>query len=115
MNKKHDISNITEAYEVLFDSLIPRIYKYDDGTSNRLHTGFIAQEVENAIEVAGKTTQDFAGFVRATFLNPETSTEEEVCCLRYEEFISLNTWEIQKLKARVAHLEELLTAQGVQI
>lgn len=115
MNKKHDISNITEAYEVLFDSLIPRIYKYDDGTSNRLHTGFIAQEVENAIEVAGKTTQDFAGFVRATFTNPETSTEEEVCCLRYEEFISLNTWEIQKLKARVAHLEELLTAQGVQI
>ena len=108
MHKKHDISNIAETYEVLFDSLIPRMYKYDDGTSNRLHTGFIAQEVENAIEVAGKTTQDFAGFVRATFPNPETSTEEEVCCLRYEEFIALNTWQIQKLKKRVAELEAKL-------
>ena len=108
MNKKHDISNIAGAYEVLFDSLVPRIYKYDDGTSNRLHTGFIAQEVENAIETAGKTTQDFAGFVRATFPNPETSTEEEVCCLRYEEFIALNTWQIQKLKKRVAELEAKL-------
>jgi cell division protein FtsB len=30
--------------------------------------------------------------------------------LRYGEFISLNTWQIQKLKPRVSSLEERVTA-----
>jgi len=47
-------------YSILFDYLNPVIYKYNNGTSNRFHTGFIAQEVVSAIEKANLTTQDFA-------------------------------------------------------
>ena len=107
-NKKHDINDITDPYNIIFDNLIPRLYQYNDGTSGRVHIGFIAQEVENAITTAGKTTQDFAGFVRAKIIDPDTEEEEEVCCLRYEEFIALNTWQIQKLKAKISELEALI-------
>lgn len=99
-DKKHEIRDITEAYGVIFDNLKPRLYKYNDGTSNRIHVGFIAQEVEAAILAAGLTTQDFAAFVRAEVPNVETGETETVCMLRYEEFIALNTLEIQKLKAK---------------
>lgn len=99
-DKKHEIRDITEAYGVIFDNLKPRLYKYNDGTSNRIHVGFVAQEVEAAILAAGLTTQDFAAFVRAEVPNVETGETETVCLLRYEEFIALNTLEIQKLKAK---------------
>lgn len=97
-DKKHDIADVTEAYSVIFDNLKPRLYKYNDGKSNRIHVGFVAQEVEEAILAAGLTTQDFAAFVRAEVPNVETGETETVCMLRYEEFIALNTLEIQKLK-----------------
>lgn len=99
-DKKHEIKDITEAYSVIFDNLKPRLYKYNDGKSNRIHVGFVAQEVEEAILAAGLTTQDFAAFVRAEVPNVETGETETVCMLRYEEFIALNTLEIQKLKAK---------------
>ena len=104
-NKKHDIVDLDDAYEILFDSLLPKTYKYNYGTSNRTHTGFIAQDVKAAIEAAGLSTQDFAGYIEATITNKETGEEELECSLRYDEFIALNTNEIQKLKARVAELE----------
>ena len=104
-NLKHSISALPSKYSELFDRLTPVIYKYNDGTSGRVHTGFIAGEVKDAITAAGKTTQDFAAYVRATIINPDTGEEEKLCCLRYEEFIALNTWQIQKLKQRVAELE----------
>lgn len=97
-NKKHDITDITEAYNVLFDNLKPRLFRYNDGQSNRLHVGFIAQEVEAAIEAAGLTTQDFAAFVKAEIITKETT--ETVYLLRYEEFVALNTLQIQKLKEK---------------
>lgn len=99
-DKKHDIADVTDAYSVIFDNLKPRLYKYNDGKSNRIHVGFVAQEVEEAILAAGLTTQDFAAFVRAEVPNVETGETETVCMLRYEEFIALNTLEIQKLKAK---------------
>ena len=41
INKKHSINSLTNQYSMLFDNLHPVTYKYNDGTSNRLHTGFI--------------------------------------------------------------------------
>jgi hypothetical protein len=37
-------------------------------------------------------------------------TEQECWFLRRDEFVSLNTWQIQKLKPRVSSLEERVTA-----
>lgn len=102
-NLKNTITSISSSYSALFDSLRPVTFKFNNGTSNRLHTGFIAQEVDEAISVAGLTRQDFAGLC---ILNE--GAEDERWGLRYGEFVALNTYEIQKLKARVAELETKL-------
>lgn len=95
-------------YDTMFDALAPSVYKYNDGTSGRTHTGYIAQDVLAAVENAGLTSTDFAGYIKAKEIDQETGEETETCYLRYEEFIALNTAQIQKLKARVAELETKL-------
>lgn len=102
-NKKNTICDVSGAYELFYDNLRPVTYKYNDGTSGRIHTGFIAQEVKRALDAAEMTTQEFAGVV---VMNNDDGTQK--WHLRYEEFISMNTWQIQKLKKRVAELEELV-------
>lgn len=98
---KHQIETIPLEYENLLDNLNPVRYKYNDGTSDRYHTGFIAQEVAEALDKVNIDSKDFAGLV--IFNKGE---ENERWTLRYEEFIALNTAAIQKLKSRVAELEE---------
>lgn len=103
---KNSISDIAEDYDAVFDGLNPVTYKYNDGTSGRLHTGFIVEDTINAIEKAGKTTVDFA----AVCIWEEVSEDGlvERGGLRYEEIVALNTWQIQKLKRRIAELEALV-------
>jgi hypothetical protein len=113
INFKNAIIPLSAKHSVLFDALIPVEYKYNDGTSNRVHTGFIAQDVEKAILSAGLTTQDFAGFIRATETDEE-GNEYEKCYLRYDEFIALNTHEIQKLKAEIAELKAIIAGGEAQ-
>jgi len=99
---KKDISSFDKRYENFFISLSPSIYKFIDGTSDRYHSGFISQEIEEALVDNGLTTKDFAGFIR--YNDPETN--EEKYALRYEEFIALNTYMIQKLYKRIDELEK---------
>ena len=96
---KKNISLYDDRYDVLFDNLIPCRYKYINGESDRFHTGFIAQEVVQALEDSGLTTKDFAAVCQ------ENIGEDGIWYLRRDEFIALNTWQIQKLKARVTELE----------
>lgn len=104
INFKNTITPLSDNYSVLFDHLVPVTYKYNDGTSDRIHTGFIAQDVEKAILAAGLTTKDFAGFIRATETD-DNGNEYQKCYLRYDEFIALNTREVQKLKDEVSILK----------
>ena len=105
-NIKNSIADMTTAYSTLFDNLRPVIFKYNKGTGGRFHTGFIAQEVADAVTSAGLTLEDFAA-VCAPFAN------DDVWGIRYEEIISLNTWEIQKLKAEINALKaQLLQNKG---
>ena len=99
VNAKHAIELMPDTYSTLFDNLNPVIYKYNDGTSNRYHTGFIAQDVKSALDIAGIATSDFAGICIPT-------DDSQPWTLRYEEFVSLNTWQIQKAKERISELEE---------
>lgn len=101
---KHSIEELSNRYEILFDNLMPKRYKYNNGTSNRYHTGFIAQEVLTAVEGAGLTTQDFAAMYLTE--RKDSGLEGPVWILRRDEFVALNTWQIQKLKVRVAELEK---------
>ena len=105
-NCKNSIAPLSDAHSQVFDNLKPITYKYNKGTSNRLHTGFIAQDVKAAIEAAGLTTQDFAAYCEWEGTDGSTT-----CGLRYSELIALCVSEIQKLKKRVekqdTRIEEL--------
>ena len=90
----------------LLDKLEPCTFRFRGGASGRSHAGFIAQDVEEALEELGLTTEDFAGLVKS----PREDGGYDYF-LRYNEFIPINTWEIQKLKARVAKLEARLGSQ----
>lgn len=98
---KNSIIDIPEEYELFFDGLNPVSFKYNDGSSDRRHLGFIAQDVEKNLHNAGITIKDFAGICIGNDNNHTYS-------LRYEEFIPLNTLEIQKLKKRIIELENRL-------
>lgn len=102
-NAKNSITDIDEKYNTLFDGLRARLYKYNNGTSGRLHSGFVAQEVEEAMQAANVPTSDFAAFCV-----DGAGTDKEQQGLRYEEFVSLNTWQIQKLKAHLREMESRL-------
>ena len=103
--RKHDIDGLSANYSSFFDKLTPRIYKYNDGTSGRTHVGFIAQEVNKALDNSGLTLTDFASPMLV-----KDKEGNEYWTLRYEEFIALNTFEIQKLKAKVSELESKLNS-----
>lgn len=100
---KNSITNFSNAYSTLFDALVPRIFKYNNGTSGRYHSGYVTTEVYDAILAAGLTTQDFAGYVDGKDIS-------EYEGLRYSEFIALNTWQIQLLKPRMTAAEEKIAA-----
>ena len=102
-NVKNSIDLFSDKYDVFFDNLIPRIYKYNHDTDNQVHSGYIAQEVDNALKVAGLTRKNFA----ALCVEREGNSKEK-WGLMYDEFISLNTWQIQKLKARIERIEKIL-------
>lgn len=107
---KNSIEYDMDRYEKFFMSLKPTQFRMNDGTSGRYHTGFIAQDVEQALLSAGLSTQDFAGLtiekLSADF--EKNGIRNEYYQLRYGEFISLNTYMIQKLFHRIDELESKL-------
>ena len=103
-NKKHNIAIQNELYSKIFDGLIPTTFKYNDGTSDRVHTGFIAQDVEEAVLSAGLTTKDFA----AVCYELDDKGNKNNYGIRYEELISLCVYEIQRLKKQVTLLNSKL-------
>ena len=105
---KRDISFLSTKYDTFFDHLTPRSFRYIDGTSGRHHTGFVAQEVVSALGSAGLSTKEFAGVVLWS-----QGTPDECWHLRKDEFVALNTWQIQKLKQRVAELEAIIKNKEV--
>ena len=131
-NAKNSIAPLDDRYIQLFLRLLPVSYKLNAGTSGRTHIGFIAQDVESAMEEVGLSSLEFAGFCKAPkmtrvrktqkvkVLNDETGEEEwneitymedepvegeYVYALRYEEFIGLMAAVLQRLIARVDALE----------
>lgn len=100
--KKNTISEISDAYTAIFDQLKPVTFKYNDGTSDRLHTGFIAQDVEQAVIDAGLTTKEFA----AICYDIDEDGNKVDYGIRYSELVALLVKEVQSLKAEIASLKE---------
>jgi hypothetical protein len=99
-NAKNSIEELPATYEAFVDGLQPVRFKYNEGTSDRYHVGYIAQDVAGALEGAGLTTQDFAGYVKMQG-NGELG-------LAYDEFVALLHMKIKRLEQR---LEALQAAQ----
>ena len=100
-NDKFDVHSLDEVYSRIFDNLIPVTFKYVENTSDRTHIGLVAQDVKDAVLAVGLTTKEFAGYCEW-----EKDDKSLGCGLRYSEFVAMNIYEIQKLKARVKELEE---------
>lgn len=106
--KKKDIVRDISRYNDFFDGLMPCSYRFIDGTSGRIHLGMIAQDIEKTMMKCGISDMDFAGFIKSPKEDAEGNTidGEYDYALRYAEFIPMLIWQVQKLKARVAELEE---------
>ena len=95
--EKTDISYGLEEYDSLFDKLRPCSFRFLG--RNRLHTGLISQDVQEAMEEEGVSDMDFAAFIKST------SSDGDHYGLRYTEFIALLIDQVQRLKSRVISLE----------
>ena len=90
------------------NKLKPVSYKFNDGESGRTHYGLISQDIETLLSEIGKTTKEFAGFVKTTATDDgKGNAVDPYDCyaLRYTEFISPIIKAIQELSTKVAALE----------
>lgn len=113
-NQKKNITELDQRYIDLFDKLIPVSFEFIDNESDRVHIGFISQDVKAAMDEVGLSDIEFAGYCRdvLTKWNEKTQTDEPVVdengepvyiySLRYSEFIALNSKIIQNNRQRLA-------------
>lgn len=99
--QKKNIRYGMDDLDGFFDDLLPGTYQLIKGTSGRRHGGFMAQDVLENLKKHNISTADFAGYVEDVDENGDPTRG-----LRYGEFIPLLVDQTQKLKARVARLEE---------
>ena len=97
---KTDISEFEDVYDNVFDNLRPVSFRYNVDPE-RLRFGFVAQDVKENFESEG--INDFGGIYAG-------EGEDIYYRLLKEDFIALNTWQIQKLKTRIEELENKLSA-----
>lgn len=127
-NMKEQIEPLSEKQMRFFELLKPVQYKLKGSSHDRLHYGFIAQEVEQAMRETGIGSKEFGGFCKDRRIQTVkqfseagefiSETEEEVegydYSLRYGEFIALNTAAIQALKKEISALKaEINQLKGV--
>ena len=100
-NIKHDIAEMPQKYIDMMDDITPVVYKMDNGTSDRYHTGFIAQNVKAAMDAHGVSDLELAAWCK------DVDTEgNELQMLRYVEFIAIMWAKIRQQETRIKKLEE---------
>ncbi len=102
-NLKNSIEDLDEKYLRFILWLTPKRYKINNGTSDRYHIGFIAQDVWEGMELFGITDLEFAGFIRDV-----DAEGNEILMLRYEEFIGLLCLALQNHEERLLKLEAVV-------
>lgn len=131
--QKKNIETIDDRYVELFDKLQPVTFEFNDAESDRVHIGFISQDVKASMDEVGLTDLDFAAYCRDVKMetvkveDPETGETTEVerevldengdpvysYSLRYSEFIALNTKMIQLNRQKIAEQErEIQSLRG---
>lgn len=107
---KKEINYDLSKYDDFFDSLQPASYKYTNNTSNRVHVGFIAQDIEQELFNNNLNRQDLAiidiageGFDASS--DTILDNDKTSYFVRYDQLHALNVYQIQKLKKRVSEQE----------
>lgn len=116
-NKKHDIVNLNEQQCIdVICSLNPVSYKFNNTEYQRNHWGFVAQDVENALDRLNISWQDFAVvdkmLHKAEVIPGEKSDNLEETYdyyLRYEAFIAPIVAVEQNHERRIQQLENDLS------
>ncbi len=99
-NKKNNIEDLPDKYVAMFDSLSPKRFKMNNGTSGRYHVGYIAQDVKAAMDMVGIDSTEFGGWVEG-----DAEDGNKVYMLRYDEFGAIYAAKIKQLEARLEKLE----------
>lgn len=95
-NYKYDIEELPDKYLDMMDRIVPYRARYNDGTSGRYHSCFIAQEVKDAMDGCGISDGEFGGWVKDT-----DADGKEMQALRYGEFIPILWAKIRQLEEKV--------------
>lgn len=101
---KNEIHDFDDRYDVFFDKLKPQLFKYNFEPNMGYTMGYVWQDAENARIESGLERNDIGAIT-------ETDSVVGGLALSKQDFIALNTWQIQKLKARVDELERRLATQ----
>jgi hypothetical protein len=121
---KKNIQELDDRYIQLFNKLIPVSFEFNYANSDRVHIGFISQDVEAAMYDLGISDLEFAGFCRdkQQVYDEKTNKWNDVLdddgnpiyiySLRYQEFIALNTCMIQKQQKEIEELK-MMVKKGI--
>lgn len=122
--KKKDFRKLLEddRFERFFELLQPMEYRLIEN-DDKMHIGFVAQDVEQAMKCCDISENEFYGLEHAEFSEKDFESNEEwekfleqnggandMYTLCYQEFIALNTAMIQKLQNRCSDFEQRLSA-----
>lgn len=122
--KKKDFRKLLEddRFERFFELLQPMEYRFIEN-DEKMHMGFVAQDVEQAMTDCDISENEFYGLEHAVFSEKDFESNEEwekfleqnggandMYTLCYQEFIALNTAMIQKLQDRCNDFERRLSA-----
>lgn len=122
--KKKDFRKLLEddRFERFFELLQPMKYRLIEN-DDKMHIGFVAQDVEQAMKRCDISENEFYGLEHAVFSEKDFESNEEwekfleqnggandMYTLCYQEFIALNTAMIQKLQNRCNDFEQRLSA-----
>ena len=122
--KKKDFRKLLEddRFERFFELLQPMEYRLIEN-DEKMHMGFVAQDVEQAMTDCDISENEFYGLEHTVFSEEDFESNEEwknflernggandMYTLCYQEFIALNTAMIQKLQNRCSDFEQRLSA-----
>ena len=122
--KKKDFRKLLEddRFERFFELLQPMEYRLIEN-DEKMHMGFVAQDVEQAMTDCDISENEFYGLEHTVFSEKDFESNEEwknflernggandMYTLCYQEFIALNTAMIQKLQNRCSDFEQRLSA-----
>ena len=122
-NKKRNINYLSndDKYVQLFKKIMPCSYMFING--DRVHIGAIAQDIEDSLKECGLSNEEFGGFCKDIhYIYDKDSDGNDIeetkriaydesgniiynYGLRYEEFIMLTVFVVQKNMERLEHLE----------